>query len=145
MSTEEQTYQRLVKIMEGIRDERGMYANTATRIGSALLELIHYAADNGRYISKLHDDTANGHIKLTKGATFGTFNSGVEGARIDDAGNAELQSLIVRAKAALNELDAKGEAVFHSGVTSDEFISGFLGGKGWAIYKTIVKNALGID
>ena len=145
MSTEEQTYQRLVKIMEGIRDERGMYANTATRIGSALLELIHYAADNGRYISKLHDDTANGHIKLTKGATFGTFNSGVEGARIDDAGNAELQSLIVRAKAALNELDTKGEAVFHSGVTSDEFISGFLGGKGWAIYKTIVKNALGID
>lgn len=145
MSTEEQTYQRLVKIMEGIRDERGMYANTATRIGSALLELIHYAADNGRYISKLHDDTANGHIKLTKGAAFGTFNSGVEGARIDDAGNAELQSLIVRAKAALNELDTKGEAVFHSGVTSDEFISGFLGGKGWAIYKTIVKNALGID
>ena len=145
MSTEEQTYQRLVKIMEGIRDERGMYANTATRIGSALLELIHYAADNGRYISKLHDDTANGHIKLTKGATFGTFNSGVEGARIDDAGNAELQSLVVRAKAALNELDTKGEAVFHSGVTSDEFISGFLGGKGWAIYKTIVKNALGID
>lgn len=145
MSTEEQTYQRLVKIMEGIRDERGMYANTATRIGSALLELIHYAADNGRYISKLHDDTANGHIKLTKGATFGTFNSGVEGARIDDAGNAELQNLIVRAKAALNELDTKGEAVFHSGVTSDEFISGFLGGKGWAIYKTIVKNALGID
>ena len=145
MSTEEQTYQRLVKIMEGIRDERGMYANTATRIGSALLELIHYAADNGRYISKLHDDTANGHIKLTKGATFGTFNSGVEGARIDDAGNAELQNLLVRAKAALNELDTKGEAVFHSGVTSDEFISGFLGGKGWAIYKTIVKNALGID
>ena len=145
MSTEEQTYQRLVKIMEGIRDERGMYANTATRIGSALLELIHYAADNGRYISKIHDDTANGHIKLTKGATFGTFNSGVEGARIDDAGNAELQNLLVRAKAALNELDTKGEAVFHSGVTSDEFISGFLGGKGWAIYKTIVKNALGID
>lgn len=145
MSTEEQTYQRLVKIMEGIRDERGMYANTATRIGSALLELIHYAADNGRYISKLYDDKANGHITLTKGATFGTFNSGVEGARIDDTGNAELQSLIVRAKAALNELDTKGEAVFHSGITSDEFISGFLGGKGWAIYKTIVKNALGID
>lgn len=145
MSTEEQKYQQLVKTLEGIRDERKLYANTATRIGSALLELIHYAADNGRYISKLHDDTANGHITLTKGATFGTFNSGVEGARIDDAGNAELQSLVVRAKAALNELDTKGEAVFHSGVTSDEFISGFLGGKGWAIYKTIVKNALGID
>ena len=145
MSTEEQTYQRLVKIMEGIRDERGMYANTATRIGSALLELIHYAADNSSYISKLYDDKADGHITLTKGATFGTFNPGVEGARIDDAGNAELQSLIVRAKAALNELDTKGEAVFHSGVTADEFISGFLGGKGWAIYKTIVKNALGID
>ena len=145
MSTEEQTYQRLVKIMEGIRDERGMYANTATRIGSALLELIHYAADNGRYISKLHDDSANGHITLTKGATFGTFNPGVEGARIDNTGVAELQSLLVRAKAALNDLDTKGEAVFHSGITSDEFISGFLGGKGWAIYKTIVKNALGID
>ena len=145
MSTEEQTYQQLVKTLEGIRDERHIHANTAYRIGSALLELIHYAADNGRYISKLYDDTANGHITLTKGATFGTLNPGVEGARIDDAGNAELQNLIVRAKAALNELDTKGEAVFHSGVTSDEFISGFLGGKGWAIYKTIVKNALGID
>lgn len=145
MSTEEQTYQQLVKTLEGIRDERHMHANTATRIGSALLELIHYAADNGRYISKLYDDKANGHITLTKGATFGTFNPGVEGARIDNAGAAELQSLLVRAKAALNELDTKGEAVFHSGITSDEFISGFLGGKGWAIYKTIVKNALGID
>ena len=145
MSTEEQTYQQLVKTLEGIRDERHIHANTAYRIGSALLELIHYAADNGRYISKLHDDNANGHITLTKGATFGTYNSGVEGAKIDKAGAAELQSLLVRAKAALNELDTKGEAVFRSGVTSDEFISGFLGGKGWAIYKTIVKNALGID
>ena len=76
MSTEKQTYQRLVKIMEGIRDERVMYANTATRIGSALLELIHYAADSRRYddiyLSKVRNDTAKGEITFEDGFVLGT-------------------------------------------------------------------------
>lgn len=62
--------------MEGIRDERGMYANTATRIGSALLELIHYAADSRRYddifLSKVRNDTAKGEITFEDGFVLGT-------------------------------------------------------------------------
>lgn len=75
MSTEEQKYQQLVKTLEGIRDERKLYANTASRIGSALLELIHYAADSGRYddiyLSKVRNDTAKGEITFEDGFVLG--------------------------------------------------------------------------
>ena len=76
MSTEEQKYQQLVRTLEGIRDERKLYANTASRIGSALLELIHYAADNRRYddiyLSKVRNDTAKGEITFEDGFVLGT-------------------------------------------------------------------------
>lgn len=75
MSTEEQKYQQLVKTLEGIRDERKLYANTASRIGSALLELIHYAADSRRYddiyLSKVRNDTAKGEITFEDGFVLG--------------------------------------------------------------------------
>lgn len=75
MSTEEQKYQQLVRTLEGIRDERKLYANTASRIGSALLELIHYAADSGRYddiyLSKVRNDTAKGEITFEDGFVLG--------------------------------------------------------------------------
>lgn len=60
---------------EGIRDERGLQANTAYRIGSAFLSLLHFASDvthttieellkqiEGKYLAKDKDDTAHGTI-----------------------------------------------------------------------------------
>ena len=54
---------------EGIRDERGRYANTATRIGNALLLLLELigGGESGDYLSKTMDDVAQGRITFLKG------------------------------------------------------------------------------
>ena len=60
----------LRQFFEGIRDERGLYQNTATRIGTAFLLLLNYiAAIDYPYIRKDIDDTASGRITFLKGIT----------------------------------------------------------------------------
>lgn len=55
---------------EGIRDERGTYQNTATRIGTAFLLLLDYIATiDYPYLRKDIDDTAQGRITFLKGIT----------------------------------------------------------------------------
>ena len=67
---------------EGIRDERRTAANTANRIGNALLALLNLLGDldfDEKYLSKVHDDTAAGEITFLKGlksmmlAKFGNY------------------------------------------------------------------------
>ena len=115
--------------MEGIRDERRTYANTATRIGEALIALLG-AMDEGTisddefrrlllrlgreiFLSKQSDDTAEGKITFKKGLTalgdaeFGEFVEGLyagKGGRIDVRGNAEVESLRVRTALEVLEL-----------------------------------------
>lgn len=108
-------------------------------------------------LSRVNDDTALGHItfnkgltsreiaKLLKGAYFGAFAEGLRGGYIDGEGNAELNELITRAKAILAELKVKGTAEFDGNLFSEEFVSGFLTGKGWGITKEKVLNALGVE
>ena len=108
------------------------------------------------FVSRKHDDTALGHItfkkgltsemlaKLIGGAYFGTFIEGLKGGKIDENGDAELNSLIVRLKAVINELKVQGRSEFGDSLMSDDFTSGFIGGKGWAIMKERVQNALGV-
>lgn len=102
----------LQRAFESIRDERAKGANTARRIGEAFLSLLAYASqDNGAYLSREHDDAAQGLItfvkglvseqvaRLNQGAQFGGFVSGLtggKGAAIDADGNAELESVKVR-------------------------------------------------
>lgn len=60
-----------------------------------------------RAISKTDDDTAQGLIKFLKGAQFGEFSSGMmtgTGGRIDEHGNGELESLIIRSLLEVPEL-----------------------------------------
>lgn len=58
------------QFFEGIRDERGIYRNTATRIGTAFLMLLDYLASiDYPYLRKDIDDTAEGHITFLKGIT----------------------------------------------------------------------------
>ena len=106
--------------LEAIRDERAKHANTARRIGKALLDILQYATqDNGTYLSREHDDAAQGLItflrgfvseaqaQLKQGAQFGGFSSGLftgKGAQIDAQGNAEVESITVRTYMRVMEL-----------------------------------------
>ena len=69
---------------EGIRDERRLQANTAYRIGTAFLSLLHFASDEmhttieellkkieGKYLSKVKDDEAAGLITFLRGLRVG--------------------------------------------------------------------------
>ncbi len=108
-------------------------------------------------LSRVSDDTALGHItfnkgltskeiaKLLKGAYFGAFAEGLRGGYIDGNGNAELNELITRAKAVLAQLKVQGTSEFDGNLFSQDFISGFLTGKGWGITKETIKNALGVE
>ena len=108
------------------------------------------------FLSRKDNDTALGHINFKKGLTaemlskfiggayFGTFIEGLKGGKIDENGDAELNNLIVRLKAVINELKVQGRSEFGDSLMSDDFTSGFIGGKGWAIMKERVQNALGV-
>lgn len=69
---------------EGIRDERRLQANTAYRIGTAFLSLLHFASDEmhttieellkkieGKYLSKVKNDEAAGLITFLRGLRVG--------------------------------------------------------------------------
>lgn len=117
-------------LFEGIRDERRQYANTAERIGNAFLSFLHFVTEveDERYLSRLHDDVAQGLIKFLKGIRVG--EDGTYG--ITDEGKAILSSLLV-----------KGNSIFDGNLSSPDFVSGFLDGKGWRIKNTPLTNAAG--
>ena len=111
----------LQTLFEGIRDERRLQANTASRIGNAFLSLLHFCAEetSDQYLSRKHDDAAEGLItflrgliseqmaQLRAGAQFGSFVSGLatgQGAQIDASGNAEVESITVRTYMRVMEL-----------------------------------------
>lgn len=75
-------------------------------------------------------------------ATTG-FAPGLKGAAIDENGDAEFGALITRLCATLAELVVNGRSVFKGNLSSEEFVSGFLNGKGWGITKKEVQNAVG--
>lgn len=117
-------------MLTGIRDERAKGANTAWRVGSALLALLDYAKqDNGTYLSREHDDAASGVItflkgiisestaKMKGGTQFGSFTSGImggTGAQIDGKGNAEVESITVRSSVIAKELIVNRQTAMES-------------------------------
>lgn len=126
----ENTIQELTRMLTGIRDERAKGANTAWRVGSALLALLEYAMqDNGTYLSREHDDAASGVItflkgivsesmsKMKGGTQFGSFTSGImggTGAQIDEKGNAEVESITVRSSVIAKELIVNRQTAMES-------------------------------
>lgn len=97
-----------------------------------------------RALSRLHDDEAAGLIKFLAGLEVGTYKEGLSGAKIDADGNAIFGELLTRLKATLAQLQVNGASEFRGKLSSEDFISGFIGGKGWAIFKREVLNALGV-
>lgn len=97
-----------------------------------------------RALSRLHDDEAAGLIKFLAGLEVGTYKEGLSGAKVDADGNAVFGELLTRLKASLAQLQVNGASEFRGQLSSEDFISGFIGGKGWAIFKREVLNALGV-
>ena len=153
--------QYLEESFRGIRDEYRLHANTALRIGTALLDLLRFA-QLGEFDEITFNKVLN-HPTFLKGLTtlgsiiFGEYAEGLKGGIITKDGVAELKDLWVREHAKLGDgtthydesgkvlpaLEVKGDSTFTGNLSSPEFISEFLGGLGWAIQKKEFVNAAG--
>jgi len=76
---------------------------------------------------------------------IGYYAEGVEGGIITPEGHVEIKTLITRGLAKLQELFVVNDSTFGGNLSSVEFISAFLGGKGWAIQKKTRINAVGVE
>lgn len=154
---------------EGIRDERRLQANTAYRIGTAFLSLLHFASDEmhttieellkkieGKYLSKVKDDEAAGLITFLRGLRVGA------GYKFDENGNILADSIdannlnigrgykfdengdIISHDVEANDLNVGGSSVFAGDLSSPDFVAGFLTGKGWRLKNEPVENAAGV-
>lgn len=159
---------------EGIRDERRLQANTAYRIGTAFLSLLHFASDEmhttieellkkieGKYLSKVKNDEAAGLITFLRGLRVGA------GYKFDENGNIIASNInasnlnigrgykfdengdiishdIDAHNVNANDLDVGGNSVFAGDLSSPDFVAGFLTGKGWRLKNEPVENAAGV-
>ena len=159
---------------EGIRDERRLKANTAYRIGTAFLSLLHFASDEmhttieellkkieGKYLSKVKDDEAAGLITFLRGLRVGA------GYKFDENGNILADSIdannlnigrgykfdengdiisrdIEAHDINANDLSVGGNSVFAGDLSSPDFVAGFLTGKGWRLKNEPIENAAGV-
>ena len=93
---------------EGIRDERGLHRNTATRIGTAFLLLLDaLEAASGDYLSRTGDDTAQGVITFLRGLLLGDGSWGISAD-----GLARLRSAVFSEKVTTEALEVNGWARF---------------------------------
>lgn len=135
---------------EGIRDERRLKANTAYRIGTAFLSLLHFASDEmhttieellkkieGKYLSKVKDDEAAGLITFLRGLRVGA------GYKFDENGDI-ISHYIEAHDINTNDLSVGGNSVFAGDLSSPDFVAGFLTGKGWRLKNEPVENAAGV-
>lgn len=159
---------------EGIRDERRLQANTAYRIGTAFLSLLHFASDEmhttieellkkieGKYLSKVKNDEAAGLITFLRGLRVGA------GYKFDENGNILADSIdannlnigrgykfdengdiishdIEAHDINANDLNVGGNSVFAGDLSSPDFVAGFLTGKGWRLKNEPIENAAGV-
>ena len=112
----------LLERAEQIRDEVQEAANTAQRVGQLLVDLItEMKGADSRYLSGIRPDTAHAPIRFAQGLTakevrtegteqvqeqlvVGDFLSGQSGARINKDGAAEVETLTVRSRLEVAEM-----------------------------------------
>ena len=161
MANLEQDYNILEESLRKIRDERGVHANTAKRIGTALLDLLRLTR-SGVFDEIIFKKVLNkpefleGLIALGT-IVLGEYAEGLKGGIITPDGVAELKDLWVREHAMIGDgskhydvsgrvlpaLEVKGDSSFSGDLSSPEFVSAFLGGLGWAIQSKEFVNAAG--
>lgn len=89
------------QFFEIIRDERITHANTATRIGTAFLMLLHYLLDpDTPFIRKDREDQTNFLLKLIAGAVIGDSGQ----IKLNSDGSITCGRLTVEGSAIFNEL-----------------------------------------
>jgi len=108
-------YSNLLDRLTAIRDEREMHANTASRVGQALIDILN--AFTGKFLSRISDDSAEGKITFKKGFQTDHFEQGQSGADVDASGRAEFSSLHVRETAQLTGDVVFGTIQFQEGVS----------------------------
>ena len=112
----------LLERAERIRDEVQEAANTAQRVGQLLVDFItEVKGADSRYLSGIRPDTAHAPIRFAQGLTakevrtegteqvqeqlvVGDFLSGQSGARINKDGAAEVETLTVRSRLEVAEM-----------------------------------------
>ena len=92
-------FSSLMKRYEAIRDEHAMYANTASRIGKAFIDLLSYISSLP-YLRKDTADTAQGLITMLMGCAIGESGK----TRLNPDGSITCQSITVDGSAVFNEL-----------------------------------------
>lgn len=113
----------LISVMVGV--DGGILSEKQIR------ELI-IAIGKDMFLRKDQSDITQFLTRFMGGITAGKFQEGTSGASIDKEGNAEFNKLFTRLV-----------ATFRNGMSSEEFISGFPGGKGWALFWKEILNASG--
>ncbi|MCM1439271.1 MAG: hypothetical protein NC131_08755 [Roseburia sp.] len=106
-------------------------------------------AEFGALVTRLKAELAELHVKGD--SEFGDFKETISkdptedsGAKITHEGDGVFRNLTARINALLESLEVNGDSTFKGRLSSEDFISGFIGGKGWAILKREVLNALGV-
>ena len=93
------TYNQIYELLTTIRDERRLHANTATRVGEAMLELLAYLA-NAPYLRKDQADATNYVLSLLAGAVVGESGQ----IRLNPDGSITCKRLTVEGSAIFDEL-----------------------------------------
>ncbi|MBQ9202734.1 MAG: hypothetical protein IJ155_00660 [Prevotella sp.] len=93
------TYQQIVELLTTVRDERRTHANTATRVGEAMLALLAYIV-NAPYLRKDQPDQTAYLLTLLAGAVIGEAGQ----IRLNPDGSIVCGSLRVNGSAIFDEL-----------------------------------------
>ena len=129
-----------------IRDERRTGANTANRVGSLFLALCERLAEvlgladklkdlDDRYLRKDKADSTQFLIQFFAGLEAGLYaEGGIDGSKLHSDGLAEL-----------GRLQVNGNSEFRGNLSSKDFISGFMTGKGWAMQLKKFINSAGVE
>lgn len=93
------TYKEIHELLTAIRDERRLHANTATRVGEAMLALLAYLAD-APYLRKDRNDMTDYLLTLVAGAVVGESGQ----IRLNPDGSILCGSIRVSGSAVFDEL-----------------------------------------
>ena len=125
-----------------IRDERRTGANTANRVGSLFLALCERLSEtlaiedlDDRYLRKDQPDSTKFLIQFFAGLEAGLYAAGgIDGSKLHSDGLAEL-----------GRLQVNGNSEFRGNLSSKDFVSGFMTGKGWAKQLKKFINSAGVE
>lgn len=118
------------------RDARLKLQRNFEKVRKNFEEILEFIinADN-RYLLKIKPDETQYLIKFFAGLEAGLYaEGGKDGSKLHKSGLAELGSMQVN-----------GDSEFRGNLSSQEFISGFLTGRGWAIQMKKIINAAGVE